>query len=507
MTKMLDQLRSARSVSVPIAALATPDAPQTVTEALKALEADHDEDDTMPAVEWDIVRGVRALNEAGRQVQRLLAGGEPSDDETKGQTVTLLDRLTQAPAHTVCFMHLGNRWLSDAITVQAIVNLRDAFKSDGRMLVLLGSEFTMPAELAGDVLMLDEPLPTGAELATVIVATSECADLKLDGEQIDRCVEALQGLPAFAAEQAVAMSLGESGVDVAALWERKRRQIEQTPGLNVHRGGDRFESIGGCSVVKDYLTRLLNGRGKPSALVWVDEIEKALAGAGGDTSGVSQDYLGTLLSYMEDHRCYGLIFLGPPGAAKSAVAKAAGNESGIPTVRLDLGGMKGSLVGESEARLRQALKVITAVSNDASLWIATCNSVGNLDAALLRRFPDLFFFDLPDREEKDAIWNIWRKKFELAGEEPNPRDEGWAGANIQKACEKAWRLECPLDEAARFIVPVAESAKKELETLRDQADGRFLSASYRGVYRKFGGPKPVADAKPKRHIVKKIGEG
>lgn len=58
----------------------------------------------------------------------------------------------------------------------------------------------------------------------------------------------------------------------------------------------------------------------------VTKREKAMGG-GGDTSGVSQSLTGTLLSFMQDTDSNGCIFVGPPGAAKSAIAKAMGNEA------------------------------------------------------------------------------------------------------------------------------------------------------------------------------------
>jgi SpoVK/Ycf46/Vps4 family AAA+-type ATPase len=50
-----------------------------------------------------------------------------------------------------------------------------------------------------------------------------------------------------------------------------------------------------------------------------------------------------------------------PGAAKSAIAKAAGNTAGIPTVAFDLAAMQSSLVGGSGGRLRSALQVVDAI--------------------------------------------------------------------------------------------------------------------------------------------------
>lgn len=56
---------------------------------------------------------------------------------------------------------------------------------------------------------------------------------------------------------------------------------------------------------------------------------------------------GTILMYMQDREADGVIFIGSPGAAKSAVAKATGGAAGIPTIAFDLAAMESSLVGAS----------------------------------------------------------------------------------------------------------------------------------------------------------------
>jgi len=53
-----------------------------------------------------------------------------------------------------------------------------------------------------------------------------------------------------------------------------------------------------------------------------------------------------------------MLLLSPPGCGKSAFAKALGNETGRPTLVLDVGSLLGSLVGQSEANIRQALRII-----------------------------------------------------------------------------------------------------------------------------------------------------
>src|SRR5205809_642796 len=164
--------------------------------------------------------------------------------------------------------------------------------------------------------------------------------------EFSQSVDALIGLAAFPAEQVLAMSLSKNGLDLDWLWERKCQAVEQTPGLTIWRGGETFDQIGGCENIKRFLTAVLLGREAPRVIVFVDEIEKAFTGTGTDMSAVKAEMTGTMLSWMQDHSADGLIFIGPPGAAKSGVGKGAGAMAGIPTVAFDLSAMQSSLVGD-----------------------------------------------------------------------------------------------------------------------------------------------------------------
>ena len=98
-----------------------------------------------------------------------------------------------------------------------------------------------------------------------------------------------------------------------------------------------------------------------------------------------------------------------------------------------------------------------------------------------RRFTlGTFLFDLPSAEEREAIWNIYLRKYEVSGDLPD--DEGWTGAEIKECCRKAYRLKLSPIDSARYIVPVSRSAADQIQALRKQASGRFLSASKPGVY-------------------------
>jgi SpoVK/Ycf46/Vps4 family AAA+-type ATPase len=171
------------------------------------------------------------------------------------------------------------------------------------------------------------------------------------------------------------------------------------------------------------------------------------------------------------------------------LAKATGGEAGVPTIAWDSNAMKGSLVGQSEGNVRTALKVISAVSDDATLWIATCNSVCGIPTALRRRFGyGTYFVDLPDENERNSIWWYYIEQYVPAAERAACQDDDWTGAEIRTCCELAADLDCTLQEASRYIVPVAQSMPQEIDELRQEAEGRYLSASYPSVYRR-GGPE------------------
>lgn len=469
--------RAARMVSAPLIAVRTADPASTIRFIAEAVK----ETRHQPAlIAWDVMRGLYALSQESKEdLAQLLGDREPG---TVGPADAL--HLARSLAEDAVLVYANaHRFWNEASVMQGIWNLRDAFKANGRMAVLLASPgATLPAELTQDVLVLDEPLPSTEDLEGIARGTFKDAGLdEPDTSLLTRTVDALLGLAAFPAEQALAMSLVHGKLDPDELWERKRQMIEQTPGLSVWRGGETFDDLGGLENVKGFLRAVLSGIDAPRIIVFIDEIEKAFAGTGTDLSGVKTEMAGTMLTWMQDHEADGPIFIGPPGSAKSATAKATGGTAGVPTIAFDLAAMESSLVGASGERLRAALNTVEAVSQGRALFIATCNSITSLPPELRRRFTlGTFFFDLPTEEERDAIWKIYLKKYGVSGELPN--DQGWTGAEIKECCRKAYRLKLSLMEASQYVIPVSRSAAEQIKSLRQTASGKFLSASKPGVY-------------------------
>ncbi|MGB1203124.1 MAG: AAA family ATPase, partial [Alloalcanivorax venustensis] len=393
------------------------------------------------------------------------------------------------PDNSVLFCHNAQRHLEghdSAPTAQQAWNLRDQFKRNYRMLVLVtppGAK--MPSEVAGDIVNITEELPGPDQLRGIVERIHRSVNLDIpEGDAMHSALAAVTGLTAFGAEQVTAMSVTAEGLDDEQLWERKYEEIDRCEGLTALRDRMGMSDLGGLEVIKRFLGLLLKGKDRPNCIVFIDEIEKMLAAGWGDSTGVSQDQLGTTLSWMQDQNAVGVLLVGHPGSGKSAVAKAAGRDAGVTTVQLDYGAMKGSLHGQSEQALRTALEVIRTISGGKTLWIATCNKLESLPPELRRRFKaGTFFFDLPTQDEREPIWAIHGEKYGVdTSEGSRPDCDGWTGAEIEQCCELAYRLEVSIKDAAEFVVPISVSASDAIENLRKQANNRWLSASYPGTY-------------------------
>ncbi|MCC7423455.1 MAG: AAA family ATPase [Planctomycetaceae bacterium] len=202
-----------------------------------------------------------------------------------------------------------------------------------------------------------------------------------------------------------------------------------------------------------------------------------------------------------------------------------GAETWRPVLVLDVGSLMGSLVGLSEERTRQALRILDAMApcvamidevekafaglsgaNDSGVasrmfgtfltWlndhesdvyvVCTANDVSRLPPEFSRaeRFDGVFFLDLPGAEEREAIWTMYLERFELDVRQRRPDDANWSGAEIRACCRLAALLDLPLVQAAQNVVPVAVTAAESVERLRAWASGRCLSADRPGVYRR-----------------------
>lgn len=474
--------KTIRSAGVPICAFETADPKATTIGILEVVEGKNKD---YPVMLWDLVRGLVGVNDAGMIAAQTLAPNGPIES---GNPTECLALLVKCPKGSVVLFSNAHRFITNEGVAQAVWNLRDIFERNKCTLVLMAPSLILPAELKHDIVVVSEALPDTDQLGAIVNDIMEDAGLtkdKLPDERRPKVTDTLRGLSAFAAKQVLAMSISREGINEDTLWERKRRMIEQTPGLQVWKGGETFDQLGGLGNLKQFLTKLVtSGKTPVRAIGFIDEIEKTMAGTGGDTSGTSQDQLSVFLKVMQDDNIPGIILIGHPGTGKSVIAKATGTVADAVTVAFDLGAMKGSLVGQSEERIRAAMDVFKAVSQGKGLFIATCNKIASLPPELRRRFTmGTFFVDLPDELERRSIWQLWLKRYSDVNVSGGmPECDGWTGAEIRACCDVAYRTGMSLLEASKFVVPVIKSAPDQVEALRKMAHGRFISATNPGIY-------------------------
>lgn len=500
------QFQIARACAVPILAIETPDPAATMSGLVKQLNGKAEE---CPVIVGDIVNGLRAW--VNPQTGKPNAAGDAWIQENAPEPaltqnpIEALSLMARKPAARGLFFVLGaQRILQDgqgwnAGAVQAIWNLRDVFKASGigATLVLLGASVPLPPELQRDVVIIEEPLPDSEELGRVV--DSICADAdtaKPEGDDRKRVLDCVRGLGAFEAEQVFSMSLDKSapsGVDFRALWRRKVQAIQATNGLTVYQGPELLQDVGGLDNAKRLYTDTLSGVLECACLVFFDELDKSQSASSSDSSGTTQDQTKTLLTYMQDMDILGGLLLGPPGTGKSLFAKALANTFKLPLIMFDLGAMKSRYVGDSEANMRAAIKVIHAISGGKALFLGACNRDPQLLPELRRRFSyQLLYVDLPNEQERAAAWKIHTEGLRFRGERytlaPELNDwqkvnaDGWTGAEIRNCALKAYAMRVPLTEAAKSIVPISKSAGDQIEAARKAASGKYISASVPGLY-------------------------
>jgi hypothetical protein len=443
---------------------------------------------------WDIASGLRVPNNTGA-FRGEVGAGDPI------AALRALPSLADNDGTALLVLHQFHRFLPNAEVMQTAFAQLVAGKQQRTFLVVLAPVVQIPVELEKLFVVLDHPLPDRAQLERIArELTTDSPNDMPKGDDLQRILDASAGLTRYEAEGAFALSLSRhNALRPETIWDLKAQTLRKNNLLTLHRGQETFASLGGLDNLKDFCRRAL----RPGRQV----------------------------------KPRGILLLGVPGSGKSCFAKSLGNETGRPTLLLDVGSLLGSLVGQSEANLRQALKIADAMApcvlfcdevekalsgvgsqGDSGVstrlfghlltWlsdhesdvfvVATANDISRLPPEFSRaeRFDANFFVDLPDGKEKDSIWSMYRRQFGIPESQARPDDTDWTGAEIRSCCRLAAMLEVPLTQAARNVVPVAVTAAESVERLRTWATGRCLAASGPGIYSRTGETQP----KPGRRV-------
>jgi SpoVK/Ycf46/Vps4 family AAA+-type ATPase len=368
--------------------------------------------------------------------------------------------------------------------------------------------------------LIEEPLPTDEAVEAILVKLYRGIDESLRSkgkpalpaltdDQKREAVTSVRGLSAFMAEQTFAESIDPAkGLNLAECWTRKRTAFNQIDGVTLEESdGPTFADVRGLAQILKREEAHFAGANPAAVIVRIEEIEKALASSQGDSSGTGQAALGYILDFMQENKATGFVALGPGGSGKSLVSKCLGRQFHRPVVVFDVKATEDKFVGESGRKIRTSLRAIKALAGGKPiLFVATCNKLDALPPELKRRFKQgLWFFDLPTADEREAIWKLYLGKFglkKLAAKASAyaARWTNWTGAEIHNACEQAADEGISIEDAAEYIVPVAEADPEALRKLRTLADERFLSASYAGKYKRPDAPKAAVQADGKRDV-------
>jgi ATP-dependent 26S proteasome regulatory subunit len=274
-----------------------------------------------------------------------------------------------------------------------------------------------------------------------------------DKDEVEAIVMACQGLTETEIEASLKKSFAELNcIDPATILKIKEQIIRKSQILEFVKSGAKLKDVGGLDRAKEYF-----------------EVYKR--------------------SFTEEARSFGveppsgILLTGVPGTGKSLLAKAMCESWNLPGIRLDIGKVMTGLVGGSEQRMREAIKQAEAIA-PCVLWIdevekamsgvkssnqsdagtmsrvfgtfltwmqektapvvvlATANDITQVPPEFIRRFNEVFFVDLPSKEERSEIFKIHLSK---RNRDPEKFDitklvessDKFTGAEIEKAITHA----------------------------------------------------------------------
>ena len=422
------------------------------------------------------------------------------------QALELVERLTsETPA--LFLLKDFNRFLSDVAISRKLKNISRILKLQPKTIIIICSELNIPRELKDLITILNFNLPIESEINQELNRLIISLNIEIDSELLEKLTRACQGLSLERIRRVLSKiiasykTIDESSIDI--LLSEKKQIISQTQILEYSSANENIKNIGGVANLKDWLTK-----------------RKTSFSIQASNYGLPTPR--------------GLLLIGIQGTGKSLTAKAIATEWQLPLLKLDVGKLFGGIVGESESRLRQMIEVSETLS-PCILWIdeidkafnsgesqgdsgtssrvlgtflswlsektkpvfvvATANNVDLLPLELIRkgRFDEIFFLDLPRKQERAQIFEIHIKEFR-----PKTWDvfdylklaqlsESFSGAEIRQSIiesmyeafyEKREFTTEDICSSLKELIPLAQLENKQTLKLQSWASsGRIRSAS------------------------------
>jgi AAA+ superfamily predicted ATPase len=446
---------------------------------------------------WDVAEGFQVLSGGG---------SAPVAPDPK----TALEQIDQAEDNiTFVLKDFHEVWANPQIK-RKLRSVAQRLKFTKKSIVVTTPFSKFPEELKDEAVIVEFPSPDTAELTLVLNQLTQTPGVKVNLTRLgqEKLVQAALGLTTAQAQRVFAKAIVRDGVlddrDIDLVTEEKKQIIRESEALEFYAAIEIPDDVGGLDVLKE----------------WLRLRERA---------------------FTQEARDYGLpapkgvALIGIPGTGKSLTAKMIGGLWRLPLLRLDIGSLFGSLVGESEERVRRALQLAETVA-PCVVWIdemekglahggldsgtssrvfgtiltwmqektvpcfvvATANDITSLPPELLRkgRFDEIFFLDLPTLEERQQILAVHLRKrgrlpqdFDLA--QLADEAEGYVGAEIEQAIIDAMYVGFNAGRefttkdilaALQRQVPLSVSQREVIGGLRNWLrEGRAQSASFQEV--------------------------
>lgn len=375
-------------------------------------------------------------------------------------------------------------------------------------IIILSAVYKIPQELEKVITYIPIPLPNETDLGKTLDEVLRGKPEVIPQGLKAQIVEASKGMTVMEADLAYSLAYVQSQMNTEApriVSAEKEQIIRKSRVLEFFPKSGSMKDVGGMDNLK----------------LWLSKRRKAFEAKAREW-GLPEPK--------------GLLLLGVPGCGKSLTAKVIASSWDLPLLRLDIGRVFEGIVGSSEDNIRQALATTEAVA-PCVLWIdeiekglsgtvssgatdggttsrifstiltwmqeksspvfvvATANDISQLPPELLRkgRFDEIFFVDLPVKEERKNIFSIHLSKkgqdiSKFPVEELVRLSEGFNGAEIEESIKEAMfsaYMENPqspqlgarhLIDAVKSVVPLSSTMKEQIDFLRRWADVRAKNA-------------------------------
>jgi AAA+ superfamily predicted ATPase len=460
--------------------------------------------------QWSASRGLRVAHNLKLELSDL-DSGKHADAAATQELPQALAAAEKLKGNTLVLFLDIHPYLSNPVIARGMKELALKAESKGVQLVFVGHDIRLPDELAPyasrfelEPMTLERVKALFNEEAQARRQRGGAAGTDLQGERsvLDSLLRHLVGLPEPAVRHIVRLALGDGRINTADL--ARALAVKQ-------------ETMGAAEllVFESKLPPLDQVAGMKALKRWL--LLRREPFVNGAASGLPPPR--------------GVLLLGVQGAGKSLAAKAIAASWQVPLFRMDFGALFDKYQGESERKLREALRVADAMQpcvlwmdevekglasgggdgdtgagkrmlgtlltwmaerKSAVFLVATANDIEALPPELMRkgRFDEIFFVDLPDAATREAIFRIHLERHQI-GVDPAglaalaAASDGFAGAEIEAAVLAARYEAHALAQTAGAAHVRAELARTKplsvtraeaITALRQWAAGRTVQA-------------------------------